>query len=33
MSEINDQCSDTSSDLNWPIDHPMERQSQQHDRV
>jgi len=31
MSEINDQYSDTSSDLNWPIDHPME--GQQHARV
>jgi chromosome segregation ATPase len=31
MAEINDQLSDTSSDLNWPIDHPME--GQQHDRV
>jgi chromosome segregation ATPase len=28
MSEINDQCSDTSSDLNWPLDHTMERQHQ-----
>jgi hypothetical protein len=32
MSEINDQHSDTSSDLNWPIDHPIELH-QQHDRV
>jgi hypothetical protein len=32
MSDINDQCSDTSSDLNWPLDHPIEQQLQ-HDRV
>lgn len=25
MSEINDQSSDTSSELNWPVDHPMDR--------
>ncbi|UJR32918.1 hypothetical protein I4U23_020379 [Adineta vaga] len=25
MSEINDQSSDTSSELNWPVDHPMEQ--------
>jgi hypothetical protein len=31
MSEINDQYSDTSSDLNWPLDHPAEHL--QHDQV
>jgi hypothetical protein len=31
MSEINDQLSDTSSDLNWPLEHHIE--GQQHDRV
>lgn len=31
MSEINDQLSDTSSDLNWPLEHAYE--GQQHDRV
>ncbi|CAF0936499.1 unnamed protein product [Rotaria sordida] len=31
MTDINDQCSDTSSDLNWPLDHALERQ--QDDRV
>ncbi|CAF0914198.1 unnamed protein product [Adineta ricciae] len=25
MSEINDQSSDTSSELNWPVDHTMDR--------
>jgi hypothetical protein len=30
MSEINDQSSDTSSDLNWPLDQSIEGQ---HDRV
>ncbi|CAF5223160.1 unnamed protein product, partial [Rotaria magnacalcarata] len=26
MSDINDHLSDTSSDLNWPLDHSIERQ-------
>ena len=26
MSDSNDQCSDASSDLNWPLDHSTERQ-------
>jgi len=31
MAEITDQSSDTSSDLNWPLDHSIE--GQQQDRV
>ncbi|CAF4973984.1 unnamed protein product, partial [Rotaria sp. Silwood1] len=31
MTDVNDQCSDTSSDLNWPLDHTLERV--QDDRV
>ncbi|CAF2418933.1 unnamed protein product [Rotaria sp. Silwood2] len=31
MTDANDQCSDTSSDFNWPLDHALERQ--QDDRV
>jgi hypothetical protein len=31
MAEANDQSSDTSSDLNWPLDHSIE--GQQQDRV
>lgn len=26
MSDVSDQLSDTSSDINWPLDHPIERQ-------
>ena len=32
MSETNDQCSDTSSELNWPLDHPA-TEHHQFDRV
>ncbi|CAF4669978.1 unnamed protein product [Rotaria sp. Silwood1] len=31
MTDVNDQCSDTSSDLNWPLDNTLERV--QDDRV
>ena len=32
MSETHDQCSDTSSELSWPIEHPGEH-NPQFDRV